>query len=796
MIKLAGQSLISNQTVCVMTFRIFHSLLWLGGLFYGVVPFLWKHEFASGGSPYLGESHFGFHILIFIGLAATGSFLWGVLARFLNVELLHDGAYKRWFLVALLSQALISALGIIGVLTGYTYYLVGLSAVVVLAWLAFSRRGKTAGLVNQALSFGKWFIRSHPYNGVFYALILLLLLWQNYFVVTDIKGAGFWFYVSLMLNRFFNLLAIVGALYLGIQLSILSAPRWSRAVVWMISSFIPLAIIADYMMVGMWNTNFIDFVNRFGVEGLKNIEDELAGGGVPVSLLSLLAGALGTIAGLGVLIYGMDRLSKRWKMSITPLTAVVVIILGILGATLEQQIGKTWKQRKDVIREQNEFDVQLAISDNLPPLAGFDVEFRNYSLEPEDVDPSVATKPNIYMIYIESFRADALTPEITPYLYHLQQTDAQPLERVWSCSNGTHLSWFGTFTSRLPLHWADDRDRCREAGWPGLKVFHAWKSGGYELNVYATGALAYRKMGPHFFGIEGDLFKRIREKKAGDPINDKPLSEREVMLVDALEKDILQRGNIDGVFNILALDSSHFYYQWHKDFKPPFTPYYQGKYMPARPDAEELQLVVNKYHNALAWTDTLVKRFCEFLKQEGLYDDAIIIVLGDHGEELQDNGGWLHVSSLEDEQVRVPMLIKWPKSAGRGPTIKDASQLDLLPSLIEYIYGKVPQGVVGRSLWKKSEHTAIVTTAYCGKTNEAMLFARNGYKAYFKWPDYGDCRPKNKIYLSRIVGPDGDVELESPEACMAAIKKYFPDAPARIFKKFKLEAPEKESTRR
>ena len=57
--------------------------------------------------------------------------------------------------------------------------------------------------------------------------------------------------------------------------------------------------------------------------------------------------------------------------------------------------------------------------------------------------------------------------------------------------------------------------------------------------------------------------------------------------------------------------------------------------------------------------DAAIARIAAALKQRRLYDDATIVVAGDHGE-----GG--SGTSLDDAALRVPLLVKQPKAEGAG----------------------------------------------------------------------------------------------------------------------------------
>jgi arylsulfatase A-like enzyme len=81
----------------------------------------------------------------------------------------------------------------------------------------------------------------------------------------------------------------------------------------------------------------------------------------------------------------------------------------------------------------------------------------------------------------------------------------------------------------------------------------------------------------------------------------------------------------------------------------------------------------------------------EALKVMGWYDDTLLILTADHGEELYDHGGYGHGHALWEEITRVPMIVKFPK--GRKPaalprSVETVTQaIDVLPSLLAYVGG-------------------------------------------------------------------------------------------------------------
>ena len=67
-------------------------------------------------------------------------------------------------------------------------------------------------------------------------------------------------------------------------------------------------------------------------------------------------------------------------------------------------------------------------------------------------------------------------------------------------------------------------------------------------------------------------------------------------------------------------------------------------------DANDLSHIISTYDAELRSVDEAFGRLVEFLRDEGLYDNAIIVLTSDHGEEFGEHGfvGW-HSHTLYDE---------------------------------------------------------------------------------------------------------------------------------------------------
>jgi arylsulfatase A-like enzyme len=109
--------------------------------------------------------------------------------------------------------------------------------------------------------------------------------------------------------------------------------------------------------------------------------------------------------------------------------------------------------------------------------------------------------------------------------------------------------------------------------------------------------------------------------------------------------------------------------------------------------------MIAQYDGDIAFGDREFGRFVRQLKQDGLYDDALVVFLADHGEEFMDHGLWLHGRSLFDELFRVPLVVKLPGNEGKGRRIAEQVQLvDVLPTVLEAAKAPIPSDAEGRPL--------------------------------------------------------------------------------------------------
>jgi arylsulfatase A-like enzyme len=101
------------------------------------------------------------------------------------------------------------------------------------------------------------------------------------------------------------------------------------------------------------------------------------------------------------------------------------------------------------------------------------------------------------------------------------------------------------------------------------------------------------------------------------------------------------------------------------------------------PYAKNMQRAMRRYDGEIRYLDDELGRFFSFLKQKGLYDRAIIVVVADHGEQFREHGRIHHGNELHNEEVHVPLLIR-DRQSGRpaGAVEHVVSTVDLFPTIL------------------------------------------------------------------------------------------------------------------
>ncbi len=141
-------------------------------------------------------------------------------------------------------------------------------------------------------------------------------------------------------------------------------------------------------------------------------------------------------------------------------------------------------------------------------------------------------------------------------------------------------------------------------------------------------------------------------------------------------------------------------------------------------DVEFLNLV---YDAELRLTDDNVGAIIEGLAADSLYDNTLLIISADHGEELYDHDGYGHGHALWDEVIRVPLIVKFPR--GRKPdalprqVTRTTRAIDLMPALLDFVGDDPSDPLPGSRIFSARP----ADFAY-SETSDRLTFVQGSYK--------------------------------------------------------------------
>lgn len=269
----------------------------------------------------------------------------------------------------------------------------------------------------------------------------------------------------------------------------------------------------------------------------------------------------------------------------------------------------------------------------------------------QDARPAAATPSvPVILISIDTLRADHLscygyrtlkTPSIDALTVNgtlFSQTSSQ-----MPITLPSHLS---LFTSTYPF--ANGIEENGERVPPGAMTLAATlQSHGYSTAAFIGGYFLAREFGlDQGFSFYDSPFSGHMEGSEAAAALKRPAAD---VLADA-RKWLASRGNIS--------NAPFFVFIHLFDLHHPYT----------EPEGFRAQYPASEYDAELAYTDSMLGGFWQFLKDRGIFSRSLIVLTADHGESLGDHGESTHGYFIYQSTLRVPLIIRWPEQQPTGGT--------------------------------------------------------------------------------------------------------------------------------
>ncbi len=308
-------------------------------------------------------------------------------------------------------------------------------------------------------------------------------------------------------------------------------------------------------------------------------------------------------------------------------------------------------------------------------------------------------RPNVVIVSVDTLRADHVgcygyERETTPNMDRVAE-EGTLFEVVASASPWTLPSHVSMMTSLYPAS-----HQCFLVGGAKLQKRITTFAEAVKNEGYTTHAITTILYLTSIYGFEQgfDALQALGSKTVAERVTD-----RAIRWLEAHKEE---------PFHLFV-----HYYDPHADYVPPepyrsrFDPDYTGPIdgrsanffdHQDRLTQADLDHLIALYDGEIAYVDDQLGRLFEAMKRLGLWENTVLVLTSDHGEEFKEHGYFGHGFTLYDEQLLVPLIVKWAGSASRGLRVKQPVQLiDLVPTLIDFLgmeNGKGPGDFEGISL--------------------------------------------------------------------------------------------------
>lgn len=327
------------------------------------------------------------------------------------------------------------------------------------------------------------------------------------------------------------------------------------------------------------------------------------------------------------------------------------------------------------------------------------------------VPPALADKPDVLLIMVDTLRADFLgtygmegdpSPAIDAFA-----ADGIVFERGYAQASWTRASGASLLTARYPsghnaalkaarlpdevVTWSEvlqDGGVTTGALMNNINMTSTFNfDQGYDTFIYESPDYPFLATESVFGLTFYKVVHKVNEKLFGKHKRVEDYYQpADVVLADAKGFIEANRDSRWGLF--VQLMEPHDPYFEHPSVDGSGTAHYNGvgfaraEVEHPSSDPENIEYLKRVYRDEITFMDKHLKAFFDWMKAEGIYDDTLIVLTSDHGEEFFEHGGWWHGTTLYDEQTHVPIVVKLPGNALAGTRVPwQVRSIDIVPTI-------------------------------------------------------------------------------------------------------------------
>lgn len=319
-------------------------------------------------------------------------------------------------------------------------------------------------------------------------------------------------------------------------------------------------------------------------------------------------------------------------------------------------------------------------------------------------------KPNILLIVVDALRSDHLScygyeKKTTPFLDDIS-TKSVVFENAISASAWTRPSFSSIFTGTYPsknghgLYPRKFPTIMQILNQYGYKTFGITDSHfvnplciGFDYFFYMTRRSVAKMIFSKYFK---EFFKFVQYV-----IKQKPILQIESFPSSFLKNKMaikwLDKNYDKGSFFMFLDYSVHWPYDPPKPFFSRFLEGISSKEVNSIKrdhydliasgfSSRQIEVLKSLYDGMISYVDSCLKELIDHIKSLDIFDNTLLIITSDHGDNIGEHGLLSHSFVLYEPLIKVPLIIKFPDVFQRGKRYSGLAQtIDIPPTLISYL---------------------------------------------------------------------------------------------------------------
>ncbi|HSK75144.1 MAG TPA: sulfatase [Thermoanaerobaculia bacterium] len=306
-------------------------------------------------------------------------------------------------------------------------------------------------------------------------------------------------------------------------------------------------------------------------------------------------------------------------------------------------------------------------------------------------------RPNILFILVDTLRYDHLTPygyerPTSPEIDRLLAKPGVVVEEAYSQAPWTLPSVASFLTGRQPGEVLGDDPTAYGIPKDIPTLAQALRKLGYETGGFFANQILH----------EGNGFGRGFSTFYSPPEGTKSLDQPDSAQMNGRVLPWLEAHRNDPFFLYVHYLDPHDPYENPEivDGLSPFYPKYRGNLtgrhvhgvyagrVPLERPRQDVAHLTALYDSEIHYVDGRIGELLSAIPPEVLAN-TLVVLTADHGEELYDHGGWKHGFTLYEDQIHVPLLLRWDARLPAGRRLPGTVRLlDLMPTIVKAAGGE------------------------------------------------------------------------------------------------------------